>query len=378
LLVALATVMSCLLDLGCDGVIMPRDDEDAAAFVARCAPTSLRASGATALGAVGPSFKQSPGDLVDVAKSWVAAWDGHANMLAFGAMRGLTVGAWHLDGIAHADADRVWAAAVVALTKQQLGSYLAMTAPAPNGTLRVGTADWRDKADVDRVLSSLRAMGYSAPCTYTVRTYTRTADDCVSGHVAVWAAAADAVTAARHGVSLPSSSTAASVSSTPPRQRTAAKQQPSTVKQMAAEEVVSDSAARQARREKNRVKRAARRRAARQRVQQQKKLLLQQLEELQQPKQTPQKQMQHQPKTQVKKGKGKSKSKGRRRSPPRGDGATPQKQQQKQKQKQQQPQPQPLPPQQQQPNLVRQKTRRPLMRLDSGVLSAFGSLALVA
>ena len=50
-----------------------------------------------------------------------------------------------------------------------------------------------------------------------------------------------------------------------------------------------DRLGQQARREKNRVKRAARRRAARQRVQQQqKKLLLQQLDELQQPKQTPQ------------------------------------------------------------------------------------------
>ena len=259
-----------MLDLA-GGVIMPAESEDAEAFVARCRPTSLGAGGS--LGAVAPNFSRSPrADLVAVAKEWSTAWDGKPSMLEFGAARGLTMGAWELSGIAHADADSLWRAMVIGLTQQQLGSYLAMTAPSPTAELRVGTDNWQDQADVERVLSSLRAMGFSGPCSYTVRTYQRRGNDCAVGDVAVWTAAARAVKATRYGAVLPPSTLdSVSGTSTPPRHRTGQKQKqkPTTVKGV---EVVSDDMAWQARREKNRAKRTARRRAARQRLRQEKQL----------------------------------------------------------------------------------------------------------
>ena len=312
---------------------MPAEHEDVTAFLARCAPSTLGAGGS--LGAVGPSFSHSPADLAVVAKDWTAAWDGMPSMLEFGAARGLTAGAWQLDGIAYADADSVWRTTVIGLTQQQLGSYLAMTAPAPTAALRVGTANWQDLADVERVLAALRALGLTGPCSYTVQTYERKNDNCVVGSVPVWTAAAGAVSAIRHGA------VTASAANTP-RDRTGQKPKPKAAKSM---EVASGDATRQAQRESNRLKRAARRRAARQRHQQQKLL---------KPQQTLQKQQNSKAKPKPKPKAQRQNGKGRGRG-----------QQKKQKQKQKQKQ-----------LLPRQQPRQPLARLDSDVMTAFSSLGL--
>jgi hypothetical protein len=100
-----------MLDLAGAGVVMPAEGEDAEAFLTRCMPTSLRTG--SSLGAVGPGFSHASGDLVAVAKEWSATWDGKPSMLEFGAARGLALGAWQLDGIAHTDADSMWRAWVL-------------------------------------------------------------------------------------------------------------------------------------------------------------------------------------------------------------------------------------------------------------------------
>jgi len=204
--------MSCAQDL-C-GTSQPTEGEDVPTYLNRCRPSR---TGGLAVGAVAPSFPNSNSDLVAVASEWLAAYDGRSSMLAFGAARGLTFGAWQLCGVAPAEADTVWAMAVSALTTGQLGVYCAM-APQDDGswTLRVGTPDFADKHSVDGVLASLRAMGYGAACEYTAVTYLRRGDDCVVGHEVVWQAAKGAATSEKPASAPASSSASVSAAAATP------------------------------------------------------------------------------------------------------------------------------------------------------------------
>jgi hypothetical protein len=210
--------MSCAQDL-C-GTSQPTEGEDVPTYLNRCRPSR---TGGLAVGAVAPSFPKSNSDLVAVAREWLAAYDGCSSMLAFGAARGLTFGAWQLCGVAPAEADTVWAMAVSALTTGQLGVYCAM-APQDDGswTLRVGTPDFADKHSVDGVLASLRAMGYDAACEYTAVTYLRRGDDCVVGHEVVWQAAKGAVTSETPASTSSSSVPVTAAAATPAVDATAA------------------------------------------------------------------------------------------------------------------------------------------------------------
>jgi len=174
--------------------MLPAAGEDVSAYLTRCRPSSAR----LALGAVAASFHNSQSDLVEVAKQWLDAYDGQSSMLAFGAARGLTFGAWEVRGVIPAEADAVWAMAVGALTTGQLGVYCTM-APQDDDhkswTLRIGTPDFQDKLGVDAALAGLRSMGYSAACDYTAVTYQRHGDDCTMGRDVVWRAAEGATVA---------------------------------------------------------------------------------------------------------------------------------------------------------------------------------------
>ena len=183
--------MSCVQDL-CDA-ITPAVGEDLSAYLARCRPSSAR----LALGAVAATFQNSQSDLVAVAKQWLDAYDGQSSMLAFGAARGLTFGAWQVRGVTPAEVDAVWAMALEALATGQLGVYCTMVPQDHDDswTLRVGTPDFRDKLGVDAVLATLRSMGYTAACDYTAITYQRHGDDCKIGRDIVWCAAESATVA---------------------------------------------------------------------------------------------------------------------------------------------------------------------------------------
>jgi hypothetical protein len=165
---------------------LPNAGEEPANFLERCPPGSIVVA---ALGC-GRDATWWPA-LTDVAAAWTSLWDGHDSMLHFAADRGLTVGGWMFE-VAEAQMLDTWSAVLHELLgRAQMGAFAAAFPVSETHccTVRVGTYDWTDKAEVDHVLQQLRRLGIASAAEYMVYTCTRVGETAQPDKMVVWKAA---------------------------------------------------------------------------------------------------------------------------------------------------------------------------------------------